>query len=150
MGSDAFKFGKLVYKPTGAGSNYVVVLKVESGASVDNPAVMDARREAELTAPQYFSRREQKDHIDMLRSCTEMNERLGYSILEGILPDQVVMHKQYKSDQREQLESITTMLFLDYLKERVNVKLWADLRSFNYSESGVITKFKCFFTVLLG
>ena len=84
-----------LYSTPGAACKYVVMFKIDFGSSITNENVIEARREAEECAPRYYSIREQKDYIAMLRCSTGMSVKHAYTILNGILPDNVVMNKQY-------------------------------------------------------
>ena len=134
LGSDTFKFGMYSYLTPGAASKYVVVLKIDFGASITNENVIEARREAEECAPRYYSAREQKDYIAMLRCSTGMSVKHAYALLDGILPDNVVMNKQYTKDKRELLESVTFLLLSGEQDVEDEVKMLADLQSMNYRE----------------
>ena len=59
----------------------------------------------------------------MLRSSTWISNILEYIILDGILPDNVMMHKYYNKNKHKLLESITTLFLSDDLEDQDNENL---------------------------
>ena len=73
-----------------------------------------------------------------------MSVKHAYALLDGILPDNVVMNKQYTKDKRELLESVTFLLLPGEQDVEDEVKMLADLRSLNYREGKLNNEYKVF------
>ena len=80
----------------------------------------------------------------MCRCSTGMSIKHAYTILDGILQDIVVMNKQYTTDKRGLLESMSFLLLSGEQDVEDEVKMRADLRSLNYQEGQPNKKYKAF------
>lgn len=110
MGSDTFWFSRYKYSPLGSAASYVVVFKIDYGASITNESVVQARASAEQNTPVYYSLRETKDAIRMIRISTEDNKQLAYATLGTILPDNIAMNTPLPKKEKELINSVTSLL----------------------------------------
>ena len=121
------------------------VFKIEDGASINNEQVQTAKRLAAEDAPIYYSRRESKDAIRSLRASTGMSDHLAYSLLGSVLPDRVVLHSSYKKDEKNLLESVTSLILSGDDIDADELEVLTDLRKLNYCDGdGCTSKFVTF------
>jgi len=90
MAFNTFCLGGYKYSPLESSVLYVVLFKIDHGASITNKRVVKAGVSVEQNAPVYYYLRETKNDICMLCISTGVNDQLVYTTLGTILSDYVV------------------------------------------------------------
>ena len=68
-----------------------------------------------------------------------MSDHLAYSLLGSILPDRGVLHSSYKKDEKNLLESVTSLILSGDDIDADELEVLTDLRKLNYCDGGGCT-----------
>ena len=150
LGSNRFKIVKYTYRPAGAVSNYVVIVKIEPSASLLHRSVAQCVSEAESKAPQYLSRRETDEAINRIRSSMQGGSvRLAHATLTNILPQNVLLHKSFKKHEKRLLQDTISLLISSDEEDVEKVQILSDLRKLNIAADGSLSsKFEVYWNAI--